>query len=384
MPRTSRDTSRFNGVHTTHRAIAAAIRAAVPVHIEGTPGTAKTASLAAWGTAWGRHVETITGSSRDKGDFMGMPVETDGVTSYSPPQWVRNLQATEDGILVLDELQSSSESFAISLRIVQEKVVGEAHLPAGTSIVAISNPIDQAVDGMELPAPVANRFMHTTWHLDFDEWAYGLATGFEDTNAPDLRQVLAREADVPANYGRIQAQIVGFLTNRPDMRNACPTDPYKASKGWPSNRSWHNAARAIAHLRHDDLDARDHILTGCVGEAAMTEFVAWTETCDLIDPMEALNDPDRVDWSGERPDRLFALLTSIKAVLAADLTKPTWRSGVRLVTRCAEAGKPDVAAPLARYLFSRVPDDTNIPRDARDAFDSLFQRLDGSRAATLV
>lgn len=378
------EATRYAGVHPKHRAIAAAIRACVPVHVEGSPGTAKTASLEAWGQAWGRHVEVITGSSRDKGDFMGMPTETDGITSYSPAQWVRNLQEAGNGILVLDELQSTSESFAISLRIVQEKVVGEAPLPTGTAVIAISNPVDQAVDGMELPAPVANRFMHTDWHLNFEDWAYGLATDFEDTTTPDLRQILAQPDDVHANYLHVQAQIVAFLTNRTDLRNAVPADPFKASKGWPSSRSWHNAARAIAHARRDDSDTRDHILTGCVGEAAMTEFVAWVETSDLIDPVEALANPAAVDWSGERPDRLFALLTTVKAILAADLTTSSWKQGVRLATRCAEAGKPDVAAPLARWLFARTPDDTEIPAHARDAFSSLFDRLDGTRHTNLV
>src|SRR5699024_9597345 len=152
-------------IHPSHRAIAAAIAAGVPVHIEGSPGEAKTASLTAWGTEWGRQVEVVTGSSRDKGDFMGMPVESDGQVMYSTPAWVRRLRPAKEGLLVLAELQSTSESFAISMRIVQELEVGEAPLPATTSIVAISNPVDEAVDGQELPAPVANRFMHISWYF---------------------------------------------------------------------------------------------------------------------------------------------------------------------------------------------------------------------------
>ena len=362
--------------HPSHRAIAAAIAAGVPVHIEGSPGEAKTASLTAWGTAWGRQVEVVTGSSRDKGDFMGMPVESDGEVVYSPPAWVRRLQQADAGLLVLDELQSTSESFAISMRIVQEREVGEAPLPQSTSIVAISNPVDEAVDGQELPAPVANRFMHIDWFFDFEAWADGLLTDFADASAPALHRILADdEEEVAANRARIQGSVLAFLSRRPDLRKAVPADLTKAGKGWPSPRSWTNAIRAMSRLKAGDEDARDLVLGGCVGEAAMVEYLSWLATSDLHDPAEVMADPSIIDWSAERPDRLFALVSSVRSLALASGDAKTWKAAMNVMTACAEGGKPDVATPGARSLFSRMPAGAKLPARASKAFEDMFAKI---------
>ncbi len=46
------------------------------------------------------------------------------------------------------------------LRILQEREVGELPLPATVALVATANPPAVAVDGWELPPPIANRLMH--------------------------------------------------------------------------------------------------------------------------------------------------------------------------------------------------------------------------------
>ncbi|MPV50052.1 ATP-binding protein [Pseudactinotalea sp. HY160] len=306
---------------------------------------------------------------------MGMPVETGGRVTYSPPVWVKNLQEAKSGLLVLDEMQSSSESFAISMRIVQERVVGEAELPETTSIVAISNPVDEAVDGMELPAPVANRFLHLAWHMPFEAWSEGLLTDFADPQRPDLARILAAKKDVARNRALIQGQVLAFLTRRPDLRTAVPTDLAKAGKGWPSYRSWHNAIRVIAHLRAGDEDARDLALVGLIGEAAATEFATWISTSDLHDPALVMADPSLVDWHAERPDRLFALVTSVRALAVADGKAKTWEQAMGVMVACAEGGKPDVATPGARALGGQMPKGALMPAEARDAFGEVFARL---------
>lgn len=362
-------------IHPQHRAIAAAISAGVPVHIEGNPGEAKTATLEDWGTRWGRHVEVITGSSRDKGDFMGMPVEVDGEVVYSPPQWVRKLQAADKGLLVLDELQSSSESFEISMRIVQERVVGEAPLHEGVSIVAISNPVDVAVNGQELPAPLANRFMHADWHFDFNAWAEGLLTDFRDTEVPDLRAILSDPEDRDDLAAEIRGSVLAFLRDRVDLQAKVPTDLVKASKGWPSPRSWTNAIRAMSHLPKSDHAARDLILIGCVGQGAATEYIQWVETQDLHNPREVMDDPSIVDWSNERPDRLFALVTAVRGIAMSSGDVKDWKKGMAVLVACAEGGKPDVAAPGARQMLRDMPSAAKMPRGTREAFGPMMERI---------
>src|SRR5690606_15693112 len=123
--------------------------------------------------------------------------------------------------------------------------VGEAQLPDSTSIIAIINPVEVAVDGDDLPAPISNRFVHVDWYFDFDAWAHGLLTDFADTEVPTLRSMLAPESSVPTRWAKVSASIIAFLKNSPGTRNARPTDPAQAAKPWPSIRSWTNAAKVI-------------------------------------------------------------------------------------------------------------------------------------------
>lgn len=361
--------------HPSVRAIAAAVRANVPVLIAGMPGEAKSASISSWAHTWGRHPEVITGSSRDKGDFMGMPVEFDGEVIYSPPAWVRRLSTAAKSLLIIDELTTAGEAYKLMLRILQERVVGEAQLPDTCSIIAIANPVDIAVDGDDLPAPVANRLMHVNWHFDFDQWAHGLLTDFTQVSNPEIGDMLIREADVQDRWATVVGSIIAFLNNRNDLRSKAPSDPVSAAAGWPSPRSWTNAAKVISHLRPNDDEAIILTLKGCVGEAAAREYLAWLATADLIDPRTALNDPDRVEWAKERPDRLFALITSVTALVMADLTKPNWQKGMRLLVSCAQNGKPDVAIPGARTLLKVRNDDWNMPAGTREAFASILRKM---------
>ena len=59
------------------RALAAAVRANVPVLVWGPPGVGKTASLGAYADAWGYHFEPITGANREATDFLGLPIQTE-------------------------------------------------------------------------------------------------------------------------------------------------------------------------------------------------------------------------------------------------------------------------------------------------------------------
>lgn len=370
--------------NATNRVITAAVTAGVPVHIEGDPGTGKTASLEHWAHMWGWQSEVITAAVRDKGDFMGIPVEEKGQVTYSPPAWVKRLQNAKRGLLVLDELQSSSEAFPLCLRIVQEREVGETKLSDGVSIIAISNPIENAVNGSELPPPVANRFLHLAWAGDFDTWASGLASGFADAGHPDPGSILAPRRAWSANEARVQGAIVSFLRSRPDLRNSIPTDLTQASKGWPSFRSWHNLIRVLTVLKVDDLHARDLAMRGLVGDEATLALLTWMEHNDLYDPADVLKDPTIVDWTpGGRPDIAYALSHSLRAyALAREEKEPAIWDRVLRVIEVGAQHQPDVLTPLARTAFSRASD-KNLPQGVIEPFTDMFEKM-GTKEAQLI
>ena len=357
------------------RALAACIHSNTPALLWGSPGVGKTASLTAHGEAWGYRVETVVGSIREASDFMGRPVvdHDTGTVRYSPLSWAQRLVDAERGLLFLDELTTAPPSVQRAmLRIAQEREVGEITLPDTVSIVAAANPPEIAVDGWDLAAPVANRFVHLDWFFDADSWLDGVVSDFASFRPAALSDMLGSGAD--ADQARVRGAVTAFLRSRRDLHSVVPTDPALAGKGWPSPRSWTNAMSVLGHLHRNDEDAALIALKGAVGEGAAIEYLAWLATADLHDPEDVLANPDIVAWSDERPVRLWALIGSVSALVTTRADKATWEKGVAVLIACAEGNRPDVAMPAALRLLNNVPKGAKIPQAAQRAFSSILTR----------
>ena len=227
------------------RALAAGVRGNVPTVVWGEPGIGKTAKIGAYATAWGFHTETVVGSIREASDFLGLPIEVDGEVRYSPPAFARRAADADRALINFDELTTSAPSVSKAmLRIFQEREVGELSLPDTVALVAAANPPAVAVDGWELPPPIANRLMHLEWVFDADEWLIGVTTGFAHQVCPPLAAMLGPGDD--AAKARVRGAVTAYLRAHRDQINALPrverrgsgtNDTATASPGsrrWPS------------------------------------------------------------------------------------------------------------------------------------------------------
>lgn len=361
------------------RAFAAAVRANVPTCLWGPPGVGKTSVVEAFGRANGYHVETVSGANREASDYLGLPIEIDGEVHYSSLAWAKRLADAPKGLFFGDEASTNSLSVQKAmLRILQERVVGELQLPGTVSMVLAANPPSVAVDGLELPAAVANRIFHLDWHFDSQAWLDGIITDFTHVEPPQIDALLGAGTDSDA--ARVRGAVTAFLRTRPQLlASTPPTNPVHAGRGWCSPRSWHNAMKILAELDRDDEDAELLVLRGCVGDGAATEYLAWKVALDLHDPDAVLADPSLVRWGDERPDRLFALIGSITALTLSRGDTATWNKGVAVLVACASGGssgpgKPDVATPGARTLFNAMPAGARVSAAARDAFAPILAR----------
>lgn len=362
--------------HPMFRALAACIRANVPALVWGEPGEGKTAKLGASAAAWHRHLETVIGSVREATDFLGLPIEVDGTVQYAPLAWAHRLASAPSGLLYLGEFSTSAPSVQKAmLRVVQERWVGDQQLPDSVAIVADANPTASAVDGWDLAAPVANRFIHIDWHFDVQEWLRGVVVGFHNIPVAGLDTDLT--TDVTSRRLVVASSITAFLRHRPTLvKPGPPSDPAQAGKAWCSPRSWTNAIEALSHLRPDDDEAAWIVLQGAVGEAATTEYVAWAATADLIDPRAAMNDPSSVDWAGARVDQLFALAHGVAAHSLVSGTRSDWDAAMGVLVAMDAHGKPDVAVNAAQVLFGqngRLRE--GLRAEHRAAFGDLLERM---------
>jgi hypothetical protein len=328
----------------------------VPVLLWGSPGTGKTSVVRALGEALGWPTEVVIGSIREPADFAGLPVVIDGAVQMAPPLWARRLAAAGHGLLFLDELTTAPPAVqAAMLRVVLERVVGDLTLPETVRVVAAANPPEEAADGWQLSAPLANRLVHLDWPVDAKSVAKGIAMGFSAPPVFDGR--LPTEAQTLA----VRAAVGAFLEVRPALVLQVPQVAEQAGRGWPSPRSWDSVARLLAAC--DAIGATDsarmQLVIGAVGEGAGIEFLSWLANMDLPDPEAVLADPDGFDLP-ERSDRAFAVLTAVATVAIAHGDAASWSAAWRVVARVA-ANAPDVATLAARALAGARPDGAELP-----------------------
>lgn len=353
---------------TSVTVIDAAARTQVPVILWGEPGLGKTAVVRALAVADQVPMETVIGSQREPVDIAGWPVVVDGsVQTLALPDWVKVLLDSGGGYLFLDELTTCSQSVqAAMLTVIQERVVGRTKLPDAVRIVAAANPADCGAGGVDLAAPTANRFLHVAFEPTVQEWLTGMRSGFRVL--PASRAVAADELRAAEELGAVCA----FIEARPALLQDRPATDEAAGRAYPTRRTWHSLARVLAHLRADDTAAVVAATLGLVGEGAGSEFVQWRVSLDLPAVADVLADPSVMDWSGARPDQVWAVLSGVVAWSGAKGTKDAWMQAWGPVVAAAVAGAPDVAGAAARELGMAMPAGAKPPAIARKFRDVMI------------
>ncbi|MBW3573385.1 MAG: MoxR family ATPase [Actinobacteria bacterium] len=350
----------MSGQETTVQALGVAVAAGVPVLLWGAPGTGKTSAIRAMADAAGWPCETVIAAIREPSDFSGLPVVIGGVVHFAPPRWAERLADSGRGLLFLDEISTAPPAVqAALLRVVLERVVGDLDLPDDVVVVAAANPPEQAADGWDLSAPLANRFCHLDWEVDAAVFAQGIVGGWPAPVIPVLpegwQDALAAE----------RAMVSAFVSVRPGLTCALPTDAARAGRGWPSPRTWEMAARLSCASRVVGAGraVTTALVNGAVGQGPGTEFLLWQEEMDLPDPETVLAQPD-LFVVPERGDRAYAALSAVAAAVAARPTVDRWQAGWKVVAKVG-AHTPDVAAVAARTLARCRPPAAVAPAEVK-------------------
>jgi hypothetical protein len=341
-------------------ALGVAVAARVPVLLWGAPGTGKTSAIRAMAQAMGLPCETVIASIMEPSDFAGLPIVVGDGVRFAPPMWARRLADAGHGLLFLDELSTAPPAVqAALLRVVLERAVGDLTLPDQVAVVAAANPPEQAADGWDLSAPLANRLCHLSWEADPRAVADGLAGGWTAPSVPLLPD--GWQAEEILSRGLVAA----FLHVRPALACAPPSDAASAGRGWPSPRTWEMAARLMAagNAAGATLDARSALIRGAVGDGAGIEFLSWLVEMDLPDPEVVLADPTAFRLP-ERGDRAYAALAAIASAVAGNPTAERWTAGWQVLGVAADSA-PDVAAVAARVLARCRPDGAALPEEIK-------------------
>lgn len=206
-------------------------------------------------------------------DIRGLPYVEDGLAKFAPPSF---LPQEGEGVLFVDEFNMASPSMmGIAQQLILDRQVGDYVVPDGWFIVAAGNRTQDRAAVSQMPAPVANRFIHFNVESDLPSW---------------------KEYAIQNN---VNEQIVSFLNFRPQLL----FDFNKNATAWPSPRSWEFANSLLSIGL--EIDA-------AVGEGAAGEFYAYQSIYSRLPDVDAVLSGEKVEVPQE-PSLMFAVCGALVA-----------------------------------------------------------------------
>lgn len=219
--------------------------------------------------------ESVTG-------FLWIDKET-GSCQYLPQRRLRDLNEElkkgRKGILIIDEYKGGDRMTHNSLQqLVREHEVGDWVAKGYLYVVALTNREEDRANVVRLTAPMINRFQQVNVEPDFDFWRQWAAT---KGLGKDAKREFPRVH--PDLLGWLSAVFVGGAALKSEKAKEwakdksllfCSPAP-KGEEAFPTPRSHEIASDNLYKYGEEDKDFIREMLTGCIGEGAAHEFVAW-------------------------------------------------------------------------------------------------------------
>ena len=243
------------------------------VMLWGPPGIGKSSIVAQLARETGLDLVDVRLSQLAPTDLRGLPVAEGGLARWYPPEF---LPRSGTGVLLLDELNMAPPVMqGIAQQLILDRRVGSYEVPEGWFIWAAGNRKEDRASVFEMPAPLANRFLHLDIRPDFDSFrTYALERG-------------------------VHEQVLAFLSFRPALLHQLDAQ----RPAWPSPRSWEMAGR----LHAVGLD-----LAPAVGEPAAAEFAAFLQVYTRLTGVAAiLEGKGEAERFPEEPSLRYALVVAL-------------------------------------------------------------------------
>lgn len=217
--------------------------------IWGPPGVGKSSIVAQCAAREGLELIDLRLSQLAPTDLRGLPVPSDKVCTWYPPEF---LPQDGRGILFLDEINMAPPAMqGIAQQLILDRKVGSYEVPDGWFVWAAGNRKEDKASVFDMPAPLANRFVHLEVQPDFDSFkSHALKFGIDE-------------------------RILAFLAYRTNLLHHI--DPRQPA--WPSPRTWVMASQ----LRSIGLP-----IASAVGNAAATEFEAFEAVYRNLPDLDAI------------------------------------------------------------------------------------------------
>ena len=241
--------------------------------IWGPPGVGKSSIVSQIASAHKINFVDVRLSQLAPTDLRGLPVASNGVSSWYPPDF---LPRTGKGILFLDELNMAPPAMqGVAQQLILDRRVGSYVVPSGWYVWAAGNRKEDRAAVFDMPTPLTNRFLHLQVEPDFDSFkTYALLNG-------------------------VHERIIAFLSFRSTLLHQID----RQQPAWPSPRSWVMAS----HLYDIGLD-----IIPAVGQGAAAEFSSYITLYDNLPNLEPiLNGEGQNTTFPQEPSLRYATTTGL-------------------------------------------------------------------------
>ena len=184
-------------------------------------------------------------------DLRGLPVPKNNQMGWLAPDF---LPTKGKGILFLDEINLAPPAIqGIAQQLVLDRRIGNYDFPDGWYIWAAGNRKEDRASVFDMPAPLANRFVHFEVNPDFASFRkWALQNGIDE-------------------------KIISFLAFRPSLMH----QPTSGTNAWPSCRTWEMA---------NQLQQAGLSIESAVGEGAAQEYLAYINIYKKLPNLEKILD----------------------------------------------------------------------------------------------
>lgn len=252
-------------------------RLMLSVMLWGPPGVGKSSIVAQVAEANGLDFVDVRLSQLAPTDLRGLPVPDNGLSKWFPPEFLPQ-RTGRGGILFLDEINMAPPAMqGIAQQLILDRKVGSYTVPEGWFVWAAGNRKEDRAAVFEMPAPLANRFLHLTVQADLESFkAWALRVG-------------------------VTEEIIAFLSFRSTLLHK--PDPQQPA--WPSPRSWAMAG----HLLQARLD-----IAPAVGEGPAAELEAYKKVYHHLPNLELIlsGKGQKIDYP-EEPSVRYAVAIGLTA-----------------------------------------------------------------------
>jgi len=263
----------------------------IPVFIWGNPGVGKSSLVRQIAENKSMKFIDLRLSLLDPTDLRGIPFfenETKKAV-WAKPEFLPDTNSEEEGILFLDEINSAPPTIqAAAYQLILDRKIGEYELPKNFAIIAAGNYESDRGVTYRMPTPLANRFVHLDFELDFDEW-----------------KTWAYESN-------IDSRIISFLSYKSE--NLFTFDPKSKEKSFATPRSWSFVDDVLKSSL--PLDLLEEVIKGAIGKDSAVEFINY---CKIMKDLPNIDEiiEGKLEDVPSNNSVLYALCTGLTYALKA-------------------------------------------------------------------